>query len=205
MSGGSGRANRAGPRRSETARQAVLEAADDLLLERGFAGLTVEGIAQRSGVAKQTIYRWWKSKVDILLDTLAEDAETALAWEHGGGDPVEELVAQVQRVVHFIAEEAAGQVMKSLLGHALHDPVTARRLREGFLAAQRERDLAGLRHVLERLHSAPADDAALAALLDRLLGPVHYRLLVLGAKPDAAFVRDLVNGVLAAAVRERTG
>src|ERR1700728_4739737 len=60
--------------RSEQARISILKAADDLLVERGFAGVTIEGIAARAGVAKQTIYRWWPSKVDILLDTLIEDA-----------------------------------------------------------------------------------------------------------------------------------
>ena len=54
--------------RSEQARIAVLQAADDLLVERGFAGLTVEGIAATAGVAKQTIYRWWPSKTEILFD-----------------------------------------------------------------------------------------------------------------------------------------
>ncbi len=65
---------RAAPARDENARLAVLRAADDLLAERGFSGVTIEGIAARAGVAKQTIYRWWPSKVDILLDALAEDA-----------------------------------------------------------------------------------------------------------------------------------
>ena len=48
---------------------------DDLLAERGFAGVTIEGIATAAGVAKQTIYRWWDSKTDILLDALLADAE----------------------------------------------------------------------------------------------------------------------------------
>lgn len=60
--------------RSELARIAVLEAADDLILERGFAGLTVEGIAAAAGVAKQTIHRWWPSKTDILFDAYVLDA-----------------------------------------------------------------------------------------------------------------------------------
>ena len=70
---------RAPHRRDENARIAVLHAADDLLVERGFGGVTVEGIAARAGVAKQTIYRWWPSKVDILLDTLIDDASRGLA------------------------------------------------------------------------------------------------------------------------------
>jgi len=57
---------RAPHRRSDPARVAVLHAADDLLVERGYAGVTIEGIAARAGVAKQTIYRWWPSKVRDL-------------------------------------------------------------------------------------------------------------------------------------------
>src|SRR6202451_1156755 len=70
---------RAPHRRSDRARIAVLHAADDLLVERGYAGVTIEGIAARAGVAKQTIYRWWPSKFEILMDTLLEDAAGALA------------------------------------------------------------------------------------------------------------------------------
>src|ERR1700753_142152 len=70
---------RAPHRRNEQARLGVLDAAADLLAERGFAGVTIEGIAARAGVAKQTIYRWWPSKVDVLLDTLVDDAQEALA------------------------------------------------------------------------------------------------------------------------------
>jgi Bacterial regulatory proteins, tetR family len=70
------RGNRYG--RSEAAREAVLEAADDLLVENGFAGVTIEGIAARAGVGKQTIYRWWSSKTDILMDAFLEDAAQQL-------------------------------------------------------------------------------------------------------------------------------
>ena len=60
-------------RRSEEARVAVLESVDDLLAERGLAGVTIEGIAARARVAKQTIYRWWPSLTDVLFDALVAD------------------------------------------------------------------------------------------------------------------------------------
>ena len=70
--------------RSEDARQAVLEAADDLLVEIGFAAVTIEGIAARAGVGKQTIYRWWSSKTDVLLDTFLDDAVEHLTPQDTG-------------------------------------------------------------------------------------------------------------------------
>ncbi|MEV6873116.1 TetR/AcrR family transcriptional regulator [Amycolatopsis sp. NPDC051128] len=192
----------AGPRRNVSARQAVLDAADDLLVERGFAGVTIEGIASRAGVAKQTIYRWWKSKVEILLDNLEEDGQAALAWEDGGGEPLAELTGQLVRLQEFLRNEAAGAVMHSLIGQALHDADTAQRFREGFLFAQRQRDLAGLRAVLERLDCAPTREAELADLLDRLLGPLYYRSVVLGISSSPEFLADVARSVVGQARRE---
>nr|BFF16625.1 hypothetical protein GCM10025730_01460 [Promicromonospora thailandica] len=55
-------------RRSEKSRRAVLTAAFELVQEVPYAQLTIEGIAGRAGVGKQTIYRWWPSKAAILFD-----------------------------------------------------------------------------------------------------------------------------------------
>lgn len=166
----------------------MLHAADDLLVERGFTGLTIEGIAQRAGVAKQTIYRWWKSKVDILLDTLADDARAALQWRTDESASAEEnLAAQLRRVADFF-EEPAGRVLQALLGHAQLESETAAALREGFLKEQRERDVAGLRELLARDHEITVDDRTVDHLVDLLLGPLYYRVLVFGTPIDKALV-----------------
>src|ERR1700733_12439382 len=101
---------RAPHRRDENARIAVLHAADDLLVERGFGGVTIEGIAARAGVAKQTIYRWWPSKVDILLDTLIEDASRQLAIPDAGS-AVESARRYLRRLARFVTKEPAGKVL----------------------------------------------------------------------------------------------
>ncbi|MFB8247250.1 TetR/AcrR family transcriptional regulator [Streptomyces sp. NPDC055952] len=181
--------SRTGPRRSESVRLAVLHAADDLLVERGFSALTIEGIAQRAGVAKQTIYRWWKSKVDILLDTLTDDAREALEWRPDEEAGVEEnLTSHLRRVADFF-EEPAGQVLLALLGHAQLDSETAASLRSEFLHEQRKRDMAGLRELLAREQDLVIDDRTIEHAVDVLLGPVYYRVLLFGSPVD----RDLVE------------
>src|SRR5205823_9618240 len=55
-------------RRSDRARRAILDAANALLDEQGFARASIEGIAQRAGVGKQTIYRWWPCRAAVLLE-----------------------------------------------------------------------------------------------------------------------------------------
>ncbi|MGP4002454.1 TetR/AcrR family transcriptional regulator [Streptomyces sp. 8N706] len=179
--------SRTGPHRSESVRLAVLHAADDLLVERGFAALTIEGIAQRAGVAKQTIYRWWKSKVDILLDTLIDDAREGLDWRAGQDSPEDDLKAHLQRVADFF-QEPAGQVLQALLGHAQLDRDTAMSLRSGFLQEQRERDVTGLRALLARDHDLTVDDRTVDHLVDLLLGPLYYRVLVFGTPIDKELV-----------------
>ena len=68
-------------RRSEKSRRAIYDAALALVSEVGYPKTTIEGIAARAGVGKQTIYRWWSSKADVLLeafiDLSAQAAEAA--------------------------------------------------------------------------------------------------------------------------------
>ncbi|MFE9022900.1 TetR/AcrR family transcriptional regulator [Streptomyces sp. NPDC007808] len=176
----------------------MLHAADDLLVERGFTGLTIEGIAQRAGVAKQTIYRWWKSKVDILLDTLIDDAREALEWRTDDAASTEEnLASHLRRVADFF-DEPAGQVLQALLGQAQLDSETAASLREGFLKEQRERDVAGLRELLGR-DDITVDDRTLDHLVDVLLGPLYYRVLVFGAPSDKELLDSTTRLVVALA------
>lgn len=192
--------SRTGPRRSESIRLAVLNAADDLLVEQGFAGTTIEGIATRAGVAKQTIYRWWKSKVDILLDALADDAREALAWHEPAGTAAEDLVAHLHRVADFF-QEPAGQVFQALLGHAQLDMDAAASLRTGFLREQRERDLEGLRVTVQRHTGSEPGEEILDRLTDLLLGPLYYRVLVFGQQADKALLDASAHLVLELAAR----
>ncbi|WP_328401307.1 TetR/AcrR family transcriptional regulator [Streptomyces sp. NBC_00390] len=64
-------------RRSERSRRAIYEAALALVGEVGYARTTIEGIAARAGVGKQTIYRWWPSKAAVLLEAFLDLAEQA--------------------------------------------------------------------------------------------------------------------------------
>jgi hypothetical protein len=61
---------RRGRVRNVDAQRAVLAATLDELSDRGFLGLSIEGVALRAGVAKTTIYRWWPDKTALALDAL---------------------------------------------------------------------------------------------------------------------------------------
>ena len=181
------RGNRHG--RSELARQAVLEAADDLLAERGFAGVTIEGIAARAGVAKQTIYRWWPSKVDVLLEAFTQDmAENLTPPDHGDLD--RDLRDHLARVAAFLTDSDPGAVFRALAGQAQHDPELATRLRTDYLSQQRERDRLPLERAVHR--GQLPHDLDLDLAVDQLVGPIYYRVLVTGEPATSEFTDHLV-------------
>jgi AcrR family transcriptional regulator len=194
--GAAGRAPHHGNRhhRSEEARQAVLEAADDLLVERGFAGLTIEGIAVRAGVAKQTIYRWWPSKAEILMDAFVDDAAEHLT-PPDTGDLRRDLRLQLSRLAGFLTQSDAGAVFRALAGQAQHDSDVAARLRADHLSQQRDRDRLPLLRAVDRGQLPPETD--IDSAVEQLVGPIYYRVLVTGQPVPSEFTDHLVDQFLA--------
>ena len=56
--------------RSDEARRKALDAARDLIVEKGVVNLTIEDVAARSGVAKTTIYRHWPERTSLIVDAV---------------------------------------------------------------------------------------------------------------------------------------
>ncbi|MEU1807023.1 TetR/AcrR family transcriptional regulator [Streptomyces sp. NPDC019937] len=179
--------------RSEQARQAVLLAADDLLVEKGFAGVTMEGIATRAGVAKQTIYRWWSTKTDVLMDAFLQDVAEDVTLRDSG-DLAVDLRDYVRQLARFLSASDAGAVFRALIAQAQHDPAFARDFRSRYLDEQRRRDRVPLERAAQRGELPPGLD--LAAEIDQLMGPVYYRVLVTDEPVGEEFTDRLVDAFL---------
>ncbi len=190
------RGNRHG--RSEAAREAVLQAADDLLVENGFAGVTIEAIAARAGVGKQTIYRWWSSKTDVLMDAFLEDAEQQLI-PPDLGDLGTDLRSHLRNCADFLSKSDAGAVFRALVGEAQHDKQLASRLRSQYLREQRIRDRVPLQRAMERGDLSSKVDVEMA--IDQLMAPIYYRILVTGEPVSPDYTDLLVHAFLTQRVR----
>ncbi|MEU8951077.1 TetR/AcrR family transcriptional regulator [Streptomyces sp. NPDC048489] len=95
-------------RRSERSRRAIFEAALALVGEVGYPRTTIEGVAARAGVGKQTIYRWWPSKAAVLLDAFMDLAERAA--REAGQESYEipdtgDLAADLRQVLRATVDE----------------------------------------------------------------------------------------------------
>lgn len=56
--------------RAARSREKMLRAATDLLVESGSRAVTVDAVAERSGVAKSTLYRHWPSRDEMLIEAV---------------------------------------------------------------------------------------------------------------------------------------
>ncbi|MEU8101559.1 TetR/AcrR family transcriptional regulator [Streptomyces rubiginosohelvolus] len=81
-------------RRSDRSRRAILDAALALVTEVGYRRTTIEGIAARAGVGKQTIYRWWPSKAAVLMDAFLDLAGRSAEGAESGGEAQSDEAAQ---------------------------------------------------------------------------------------------------------------
>ncbi|OCB25617.1 TetR family transcriptional regulator [Mycobacterium malmoense] len=162
-------------RRSEKSRTAIVTATRELLLERGFDGLTIEAVAARAGVGKQTIYRWWPSRPALVADVMLEDADKLLAAVSHTGDLAADLVGWVGKLVASLTTARGSAMLRTLTVACMEHEDTAVRLRAGFSAPLHESVRARL--LGEGIAAATADSAA-----DAIVGGVVYPILS-GAQP----------------------
>jgi AcrR family transcriptional regulator len=163
---------RPGRPRSERARQAVLAAALAVVAEEGPAGLHMDAIARRAGVSKETLYRWWHTKTEVVLDALAERGQQTIPLPDTGTLPGD-LRAFLRATVDS-ADPATRRLLHTIAAAAASDESTADQVRDRFLATRR----AALGQILERAVSRgeiTGDYGALA--LDLIYGSMWYRLI----------------------------
>ncbi|QKZ21972.1 TetR/AcrR family transcriptional regulator [Streptomyces chartreusis] len=95
-------------RRSEKSRRAIYDAALALVVEVGYPRTTIEGIAARAGVGKQTIYRWWSSKAEVLMEAfldLGEEAAKAAGDEPYAIPDTGDLAADLKGVLRATIDQ----------------------------------------------------------------------------------------------------
>jgi AcrR family transcriptional regulator len=180
--------------RSEKSWQAILTAALELAAETGYAGLTIEGIAARAGVGRQTIYRWWPSKADILLEALPAIADVPVPVLDQGSYRAD-LRAFLEGSYQMAADyPQIPDLLRALMAEAQINPDFANRFREAFLERRRAA-LAVITQRAKQRGDLPRRPAP-GTVADIVFGVIWYRVLATHQPFDAQLVDDLV-GILA--------
>ena len=177
----------AGRPRSEEAHRAILEATLSLLVDVGYSGLTVEGVAQRAGVGKATIYRRWPSKLPLVIEAFRqlpglEEADT--------GDLATDLKQMLKSYLRTYHSTPLGAVVPSLAGELPHNPELMQ-LFAPVVGERRQPLIRALERAVARGEIPPDTDLSLAA--DLIVGPITVRLFFSRAKPTPKLVPAIVK------------
>ena len=181
---------RRGRPRDARADRAILDAVLDLLVEVGYAGLTIEGVAEKAGVAKTTVYRRWPSKASLVV-ALGQDVATKVRVPDTGtvrGD----ASALLRDVIKTYTKTVVGRVIPGLIADMAENPDLAEAAR-GYLGTRRIM-IEILQRGISRGELRPDIDLELTA--DLMYGPLAYRFLITGATLNARFADKVVDAVL---------
>jgi AcrR family transcriptional regulator len=176
-------------------RAAVLEATITELTKAGYAALTVEGVAQRAGVHKTTIYRNWKDSDGLVADALAGHFATDILIPDTGA--VEsDLHALARSLVATMTTQAGRALLTTVLSDAVRLPRLAE-VKHALFDDRFRRAEPVVTRAIER-GELPADTDP-AELLKALAAPIYFRLVFTGEPVDEATADRAVHVVLAAA------
>ncbi len=175
--------------RSEKTKQAILSAAYELLLENGFGAVTVEKIAERAGVSKATIYKWWPNKAAVVIDAFFDAAVVRLPIPDTGST-INDMIIQVNNLAKFLISRE-GKVLNEIIAEGQFNQKLAEAYRAIYFKPRR----LDSRYILERGISRGElkEDLDIELVIDLIFGPLFYRLLITGDMVDEAFIKDLIN------------
>ena len=157
-----------------------------MLAKKGFTGASMDEIARTAGVGKDTLYRRWSSKetlVKSLLQAMAEEYVPVPADD----DPTYSLFCFLQDIVRVNVSSEFGAIVAGVVGESARNKELAHVFHDFW--AERRR-IAG--SIIRQIVGPEPDDQEIEGLLDHVLGPIYYRLLLTGAPLTDEYLWDLV-------------
>lgn len=154
---------RVGRPRSDDRDRAILDAALALLVDDGFAGMSIEGIAARAGVGKTTVYRRWKNKAEVVVEALRAHVCDEMPLPDTGD--VRRDLAAMYRAMQQSLHGSDGTIMAAFTAEKFRHPELRDEFDRTFVAERR----AHMRRLVQRGIAtgelAPTTDVDLVAEL----------------------------------------
>jgi AcrR family transcriptional regulator len=173
--------------RDEAARERIRAAALELLDEVGFANVTCDAIAERSGSSKATIYRWWPNKAAVLIDAFVETVNPELPLRET--DTLEEWVTVHLRLFAKVIAGRKGRLLAAVIAAAQSDPEVQAVFLAHWVKPRRTRSRQALQKFKDR--GLLPEHLDIEQVLDAMYGPLHFLLMLRHGKPSAAYAESL--------------
>lgn len=184
--------HRYGPHRDPTINEAVLETTRRLLVEHGYAGVSIDLIASTSGVSRPAIYRRWPSKAHVVHEAVFVGIEPR--HEHDDDGFAAEVRRMVRGAVQMFAEPATRQAIPGLMSEIRSDPALQQILAARLETAAR----GGLKRQLPAAVAAgtarPGVDAD--TLFDTIAGAAIFALCIRDVRDVEGLIVSLTDLVL---------
>ncbi|MFF7729138.1 TetR/AcrR family transcriptional regulator [Streptomyces sp. NPDC008001] len=181
--------------RTARTRAAVRDAVLSGLVEHGYPGLTVEYVAEHSGVHKTTLYRRWSSVEGLVADALDMAGEDS--WTPPDTGSLEgDLRALAQEVVDTFGDPAAGAAPTAFIAAAFQSEQAADALR-GFYAGRFARCAPLVERAVARGELPAGTDAG--SLARAVSAPLFFRLFITREPLDGTAAGQAAGAALAAA------
>ncbi len=166
--------------RSDRVHAAILRATAKRLGRAGYAALTIDGVAEEARVARQTIYRRWPSKLELVKEVLAQLSESAPLPDTGA---VRSDIAALYRRYATNIPSAGGPIVPALIAESLYNAELAAIVRE-YIMARRNAAIDIFERAVARGEIKPTADREM--IVDLISGFSWYRKLIAGIPlPDA--------------------
>jgi AcrR family transcriptional regulator len=175
--------------------EAILGATFEILTQKGYAGLTIEGVAARAGVGRPTIYRRWPSKPALVVAAMVQSARIAVPVVDTGSLR-RDLIAVQRRQVALMNSPDSRRVTAGLIADLAADPELAETYVSQYLSPRRATVWQALQRGTDR--GELRADADFAFINDLLVGPLFMRAVVWG-EPLAADAAEKTADVILAA------
>ncbi|MER7112087.1 TetR/AcrR family transcriptional regulator [Streptomyces sp. NPDC000229] len=173
--------------RDSRAHHAILTATTELVSELGYAATSIGAVAARAGVGKDTVYRRWSSKAELVYEAVFTETEAAPVPDTG--TLVGDLTALLEALIEEFSAPAAVAALPGLLADFAADPALQARIRSQFLAPAKDRLVPIFERAVQRGEAHPGlpDDL----VLDMLAGAVFFHIGLVGEQPTPRLAAQL--------------
>jgi AcrR family transcriptional regulator len=155
----------------------------------------MDAVAERAGVSKATIYRWWPTKETLALDALYHEWDGVHPQSRQTNSLRGDLLSLLRPWVRLISERPYSRVIAALLAKAQTDPAFAEQYHAHFLEPRRSHAGAILQRAIDRGEIAADTNVEIA--LDLLYGPFYHRMLQGTGVLNDRFTRTVVEVLVA--------
>lgn len=178
-------------RRNTRSHEAIIDATVKLLGSSGYVDFSIERVANEAGVGKQTIYRWWSSRAELVLEVWRDRLIPPLAPFDGERPVREYLERSLLSFGQLIGRDDCRQAAICVVAEAHRDPELYRRMEESIYAPRIQLITDAIGMAVREGQLPPGLD--IPVMVDALYGAVWYKVFIRFETVTPEYVRRLTD------------